>query len=174
MKNLILFFSNIIYLAFYISEYIKSIFKYKLNKIILSSIFILFSFYIMFVNYIEPNQIGIVRNIISGKMYVQEHGGFYFTAPWVFVIRVDTSPIRVSLMSGGKGYSSKLVQFQKEYWEEFVNIEGFRYYWWSNRFSINFGYTEEYRGMKDILRGHAYGAKQYKFIKTLMQYDEIK
>ncbi len=73
-------------------------------------------------------------------------------------------------MSAGRGYSAKLVQFQPDAWREFVAIEGFRYYWWANRFSLNFGYSEEYRGMRDILRGYAYSPKSYTFIKVLEEY----
>ena len=145
------------------------------NKWVLLAIAVVvpvFLFWLMFVNYLEPTQVGIARNKISGKMWLQKDGGFYITPPWVFVMRIDTHPMRVSVMSAGKGYSSKLVQFQPEYWEEFVKVEGFRYYWWANRFSINFGYHEEYRGLKDIFRGHAYGAKQYDFLRTLNEYEE--
>lgn len=142
---------------------------FKISALVIIPIFL---FWLMFVNYLEPTQVGIARNIISGKMWLQKEGGFYITPPWVFVIRIPTHPMRVSMMSGGKGYSAKLVEFQSDYWREFVDVEGFRYYWWSNRFSINFGYTEEYRGIKDIFRGHAYGAKQYKFIKITEEYTD--
>ena len=151
-----------------------NVFKNKWVILAWSNLFPLFLFWLMFVNYLEPTQVGIARNKISGKMWLQKDGGFYITPPWVFVMRIDTHPMRVSVMSAGKGYSSKLVQFQPEYWEEFVKVEGFRYYWWANRFSINFGYHEEYRGLKDIFRGHAYGAKQYSFLKILNEYEEAK
>lgn len=128
-------------------------------------------FYILFLNYTEPTEIGVAKNWINGEMWIQEGGGWHFTAPWTLVARIDTRPIRVSVPSGGHGYSSKLVQFDPKGWREFIQVEGWRYWWWSNRFSFNSGYHEEHRGMKDILRGHAYGAKKYSFLKVLSEYE---
>ena len=49
-----------------------------------------------------------------------------------------------------------LVSFDPNGWREFVNNEGFYYYWWSNRISFNMGYDDEYRGMKDLIRGYSF------------------
>src|SRR3989338_7610860 len=126
--------------------------------------------YLAFMNYNEPIQVGIARNYITGEMWLQEGGGWFVTAPWGLVARVDTRPMRVAVTTASRGYSGKLVQFEPRAWREFVAVEGFHYYWWYNRVSFNFGYDEEYRGMKDIMRGYAYGAKRYPFIKTLNEY----
>ena len=149
------------------------IFKIITWKRVLGSAFLLASilfFYLVFMNYDEPTQVGIARNYITGKMWLQEGGGWFVTAPWVRVARLDTRPMRVAVVSAGRGYSGKLVQFNPRAWQEFVAVEGFHYYWWYNRFSINFGYNEEYRGMRDIMRGHAFGVKRYSFIKILDEY----
>ncbi len=122
------------------------------------------------VNYNEPTQIGIARNMVSGEMW-EQGGGLHIKPPWVWVVRIDTRPVRVGVLSGGRGYSGKLVQFDKQHWREFVAVEGWRYYWFSNRISFNMSYDEEYRGMKDILRGYAYGAKKYPFIVILQEYE---
>ncbi len=127
-------------------------------------------FYSMFVNYTEPTELGIARNEFTGETWIQETGGWKTTAPWVIVSVVDLRPLRVSVPSAGHGYSAKLVQFDKNYWKEFVATEGFRYYWFSNRISFNLGYSEEYRGMKDIMRGYAFSSKKYPFINTLDEY----
>lgn len=129
-------------------------------------------FYLAFVNYLEAYQAGIARNIVTGEVILQDHGGFHLTAPWVQVARVDTRPVRVCITSTARAYNCKLVQFLPNAYKEFVVTQGFRYYWWTNRISFNFGYTEEYRGTKDILRGYAYGVKQYPFIKVLNDYVE--
>lgn len=127
--------------------------------------------YVSFINHIEPAKIGLARNWISGSIWVQ-NPGWHIGPPWVWVAEIDTKPMRVSVQSAGHGYSSKLVQFDREYWKEFVKVEGWRYYWWANRLSFNFGYDEESRGLKDILRGHAYGVKKYPFIKILEEYEQ--
>jgi len=132
----------------------------------------LFLFYLGFLNYTEPTQIGVARNMITGEMWAQMSGGWHLTPPWVFVSRIDTRPIRVSVDSAGHGYSAKLVQFVSGEWESFVKTEGFRYWWWANRFSFNWGYRDEHRGMKDILRGYTYSPKKYPFIRVLEEYQE--
>lgn len=136
-------------------------------KIVVFCFAVAILFYVGFVNYNEPTQLGIARNHISGEMWLQEGGGLYITPPWVWVARVDTRPIRVSVASAGRGYSAKLVQFDKKGWKEFVELEGWRYYWWANRLSFNFGYDEEHRGIRDILRGYAYSPKKYPFLVIL-------
>lgn len=126
--------------------------------------------YASFVTHNEPTELGIARNLVSGQMWLQEGGGFFVNPPWVWVARVDTRPVRVAVTSAGRGYSAKLVQFDKKGWKEFVALEGWRYYWLANRLSFNFGYDEEYRGMRDILRGYAYSPKNYPFLVVLEEY----
>ncbi len=126
--------------------------------------------YFGFVNYTEPTEIGIVRNQISGEMWTQEEGGIHVTPPWIWVACVDVRPVRVAVVSSGHGYTAKLVQFEKKEWKEFVSAEGWRYYWWGNRLSFNFGYQEEYRGVRDIMRGYAYSTKRYSFITVVQEY----
>jgi len=123
-------------------------------------------------NYLDSHQIGIARNSISGEMWMQGPGGIYITGPWVRVSRVDTRPMRVSVESAGRAYSGKLVQFVPEHWEQFVEVEGFRYWWWGNRFSFNWGHQDEYRGIRNILRGYAYSPKveEYEFVAILEEY----
>lgn len=131
---------------------------------------VLLLFYLGFLNYTEPTEIGIARNIFTGEMWVQEGGGWHSTPPWIRVARIDIRPMRVVITTAGRGFSAKLVRFNPKVWREFVDTEGFRYWWWANRISFNFGYDEEYRGMKDILRGYAYGVKSYSFITILEDY----
>lgn len=106
-------------------------------------------------NHVEPGEVGIERNILSGEMSLQT-AGWHFTSPFSRVARIDIRPMRVSITTSGHGYSSKLVRFNTDEWELFVKTEGFRYYWWDNRLSFNSGYAEEYRGLRDIIRGYAY------------------
>jgi hypothetical protein len=129
--------------------------------------------FLMFVNFVGPTEIGIARNRLNGKMWKQ-CAGVHVSLPWVWVTTIDTRPVRVSVTTAGHGRSGMLVQFNPEAWEEFVQIEGWHWYWWYNRLSFNLGYREEYRGMRDILRGHAYGAKKYSFLKILEEYQETR
>jgi hypothetical protein len=129
-------------------------------------------FYVGWVHYTEAYQVGLSWNRFTGELRLDDHAGIHITAPWVAVSRIDTRPIRVCVTSSGRGFNCKLVQFEPTAYREFVKAEGFRYYWWSNRFSINMGYGEEYRGMKDLLRGYAYSVKKYPFVTVLRDYQE--
>jgi hypothetical protein len=129
------------------------------------------SVYFPFMHHSEPTQLGIMRNPFTGEVK-RDTPGWNFSVPWVRVAKLPTTPIRVCVTTTGRGFSCKLVQFVPEEYEVFVQTEGFRYYWWANRISYNQGYNEEYRGMKDILRGYAYSAKRYPFIKILRVYEE--
>jgi hypothetical protein len=129
--------------------------------------------YLPFFNHTEPVEVGIVWNRITGEVTLQKRdaAGWHITSPWVAVARVDTRPMRVCVTTAGRGFSCKLVQFELSAYKEFVETEGFRYYWWANRISFNLGYNEEYRGMKDLLRGYAYGVKKYSFVSVLRDYE---
>ncbi len=119
--------------------------------------------YLGTLNHIEAHEVGLTRNLFTGTLAIQSPG-WYVTWPWVQVAQMDTRPMRVCITSSGRGYNCKLVRFAPEAYAEFVSVEGFRYYWWANRVSFNLGYNEEYRGLKDILRGHAFGVTPYAFI----------
>jgi len=114
-------------------------------------------------NYTAFNEVGLARDRVTGALWIQAPG-VHFTWPWVAVSAIDTRPIRVCVTSAGKGFSCKLVRFVPSAYREFVATEGHYYYWFANRLSFNFGYHEEYRGMKDLMRGYAYGSKVYTFI----------
>ena len=134
-------------------------------------LFILLALRIGFLNYNEPTEIGVARNLLTGKIWVQ-NGGWHLECPWVLVPHIDTRPMRVSVDSAGHGYRAKLVRFVPSEWESFVKIEGWRLWWFSNRLSFNFGYEDEHRGLKDIFRGYAYGTKKYSFLVILEEFGE--
>jgi len=128
--------------------------------------------YCLFCNFLTYHEVGLARNFVTKNTWIQKDPGFHFTNPFVMVQRIDTRPVRVSVHSSSKCVSSMLVQFVPEEWEIFVKTEGWRYYWWSNRFSFNCSYPEEYRGWRDVMRGYAYSTKKYPFIKILDEYKE--
>ena len=138
--------------------------------LLLTSFSLILIFYIGFLNYLEPTQVGIARNL-SGGLTLQAEAGWYFSPPWVQVARVGTHPMRVCVTSSGRGFNCKLAKFEPKFFKQFVETEGFRYYWWSNRISFNLGYDEEYRGMKDLIRGYAYSATKYPFIVFIDEYE---
>lgn len=132
---------------------------------------LVFLFYTLSLHYSDQTQVGIVRNWITGEIRL-DTPGWNITPPWSTVAKVDTRPMRVCVMSSGRGFNCRLVQFQPQQFSSFVETEGFYYYWWANRFSVNFGYAEEYRGMRDLLRGYSYSVRPYSFVKVLREYQE--
>lgn len=123
--------------------------------------------YLFLLNHVEPTEAGIARNRITGTMRLQQTSGWYVTWPWVSVARVQTAPMRVCITSATRAVDCRLVRFNASEYQAFVATEGFRYYWWANRFSINFGYNEEYRGFRDIMRGYAFSKVRFSFITIL-------
>lgn len=120
---------------------------------------------------LEPTELGISRNMVTGTVSLQSRTGFHVKPPWVFVSVIDTRPTRVCITSSSRAaFNCRLVRFVGSEWRTFVRTEGFRLYWWSNRISFNTGYREEYRGMKDVLRGYAFSAERYPFVEVLQEY----
>lgn len=127
--------------------------------------------YLSFVHYLEPHQAGLGWNWVTGEVWLTQ-GGVHFSSPTMLVARIDTRPKRVCITSTTRAVNCRLVQFVLDDYRMFLKTEGFRYYWWSNRLSFNFGYDEEYRGWKDILRGYGFSVKPYSFIKVIKEYQE--
>jgi len=139
-------------------------------KKIIISFFSIFFFWLFCFHYTDVNQIAICRNIFSGEVYIDSVAGPNITAPWVQVARIDTRPHRICVDCDCRNINCMLVTFNPKGWKDFVRREGFRYYWWSNRFSFNPGHKREYRGIEDILRGYTFDGGDYEFItieKTL-------
>lgn len=131
----------------------------------------LFLPYLGCVHYTSLGTVGLERNQVTGVISL-DHPGWNFTPPWVWVAKLDVRPQRVCLTTTARAFNCRLVQFNPAAAQEFVATEGWRYYWWSNRFSWNTGYDEEYRGWRDVLRGYAYGSKPYPFVTVLREYQE--
>ena len=142
----------------------------KKRLFILTAVFTGFAmFYFGCVYYTDLSNIAIARNLLNGKLSIDSTHSWHVSAPWKRASIIDTRPKRVCVLSAGRSFSCKLVQFNPVGWQEFVAIEGYKYWWWSNRISFNSGYSDEYRGMKDLLRGYAFTGKKYSFVKILKE-----
>ena len=141
--------------------------KFKISSISIVSIV---SFYLLFFNYVELHEVTINRNFISGETYIDTIPGPQFSPPWVFVCGIDTRPSRICITSASRNFNCTLVSFDPSGWEEFVHLEGFYYYWWANRLSINMGHNQEYRGMYNLIRGYTFDKTKRSFIKVHQEY----
>jgi len=126
-------------------------------------------FYLLFLHHTEQYEVAVVADRIKGSLTVDARSGLHLTAPWVQVSIIDLRPMRACVYNAGRSVHCKLVQFDQAGISEFLSLEGFRYYWWDNRISYNSGYREEYRGMRDLIRGYAFGIKNYSFIHRLQE-----
>jgi len=108
----------------------------------------------------------IMRNIFTGEVSVDTIPGPQLSPPWVQISRIDTRPRRICIDCSCRVLNCKLVQFDPQGWREFVDREGFEWWWWSNRISFNSGGEVTYRGQDWILRGYAFEGGDYSFIKV--------
>jgi hypothetical protein len=137
----------------------------KRRFIILTPVF-LFLFYLLFYHYTDNYEFGLTQDLFSGEVKPDKHSGHHFTAPWVLATKIDTRPRKVCIASASRNMVCRLVQFDTAYWKDLIKVEGFRYYWWYNRVSFNWS-QETYRGIDNLLLGHAYGVNRCKCVKIL-------
>lgn len=119
--------------------------------------------------YLDTYHIAIDRNIFTGENTIDSTHGFELSAPWVMVSRIDTRPMAVNIPSSARVLNRRLVQFVPAHWKEFVDMEGYEYWWWRNRYSWNFGHDEENKGIKDVFIGYAYSGVQHKFLREIKE-----
>lgn len=129
---------------------------------------LLFFLWFFFFSYNGSYRVSIHRNWVSGETSLNTEGAS-ITPPWVQIIRIDTRPVRACIECSCNNVSCDLVSFNPDGWKEFLEIEGYNYYWSRNRISFNYGHDKEYRGISNILRGYSFSDKNYTFIKKHKQ-----
>lgn len=136
------------------------------TKKIVTGFVIVLLFWIFFIHYNNTHHVSISRNFFTGEIKLDTTKGIKFSHAWVQVIKFDTRPIKVCIDCSCSNINCRLIAFNPNGWQEFINREGFKYFWFKNRFSFNSGQEHEYRGIKHVLRGYAYD-KKYSFITEL-------
>ena len=111
----------------------------------------LFLFYLLFLNHVTVNELGIAYNSSSGTMTAQEHPGWYLTSPLTRVAYLDLKPMRVDITSTAKVINARIVVFQKNYWRDYVALQGFGY---------DLSTTQE-----STMLGYAFSGKEWPFLK---------
>lgn len=132
-------------------------------KAISCGVIFLVALWVSCFSYTNNHSISIQQNIFTGEMSILNRG-FRMSPPWVLSSNIDIRPFRSCVECSCRNITCNLVSFNKDGWKDFVSREGFRYYWWSNRLSINMGHKEEYRGIKNILRGYSFDDIRYEFL----------
>lgn len=90
-----------------------------------------FASYLLFLNHVDINEIGVAYDSRTGSISAQ-HPGWHVTAPWVKTTTIPLIPLRVDIYAGSQRTSRfilpKLVQFNPAHLEEFIKVEGFHYF----------------------------------------------
>ena len=141
----------------------------KTIMIMAGTLAVITTIFIWPLRYVAPGFADITWQPLSGEIGLL-HTGWNVVGPLTFTTEIDTRPQRLCLSSDTHAAANcRLVQFDITRVNDFVATEGWRWYWWSNRLSFNAGYDETYRGFRDVLRGYAFSANQYPFVKVLKQ-----
>ncbi|MCK9415849.1 hypothetical protein M0Q97_04245 [Candidatus Dojkabacteria bacterium] len=131
----------------------------KIPMIIFASLFtILFSYWILCLNHTSVNQIGIAYNSLNGEITVQKTPGWYVTSPLVQVAYISTLPIKVTIPSEAKVIVSKMVKFNPNGVNDFIQLQGFSY-------SIN-------SSLQNIMLGYAFSGNKYTFMDIIQDTNE--
>jgi hypothetical protein len=125
-------------------------------------------FYLTCFHYTDQYQCGITYNVFTGELKKDSHQGYHVTPPWVLATRIDTRPHKVCIVSATRNMNCRLVRFNPDKYMELISYEGFSYYWWYNRISFNSG-QETYRGVDNLLLGHAYGETRCSCVEILQE-----
>lgn len=142
-----------------------SLTQYRSNIIkSFSVIGILFTFYLTSFNFLNMSEVSLNYNIIDGNVTCDTVSGIKLSAPWVLVNVVDIRPIKVCVDCSCRNLTCKLIAFNPKEYKIFVQKEGWSYFWWRNRLSFNSGNKQEYRGLKNVIRGYAFDDVEYKFL----------
>lgn len=89
--------------------------------------------------------------------------GVTITPPWVQILRIDIRPKKYCIECVCRNKTCRLVSFNSDGWREFIDREGFNYFWFRNRISFNSHKT--YRGIESVIRGYSLDNDKYEFIK---------
>jgi len=131
----------------------------KVPMIIVTSLFtILFFYWILCLNHTSVNQIGVAYNSLNGEITVQKTPGWYVTSPFVKVAYISTLPIKVTIPSQAKVIVQKMVKFNPNGVNEFIQLQGFSY-------GIN-------SSLENIMLGYAFSGNKYTFLDIIQDTNE--
>lgn len=122
------------------------------------------TFYIFFFHRVDFYEVSLNKNYFTNEIVCDTNPGYKISPPWIQASVIDTRPLRVCIDCSCNALDCKLVSFNPKGYKEFVQKEGWGYYWWRNRLSINTGNQNEWRGMDNILRGYSFDGKKYEFL----------
>lgn len=114
-----------------------------------------FFYYMLCINHVSINEIGIAYDSRDGSIATQ-HPGWHITSPMVKATTISTLPFRVDLdiaHTSSRVLNVKIVRFVPEHAKDFIDTQGFRYYG---------GF-----GMERIFTPYAFSGKKYSFLEII-------
>ncbi len=129
-----------------------------LNKIwyLVGAVILLpFIFWLLFLNHVSVNELGVSYDPMNGKITKQEQAGWYITHPLVQVSYIETLPFKVTIPSDARVIVQKLVRFNPDGLQEYIDLQGFSY-------SLN-------SSLQNTFLGYSYSGRSYPFLEILQE-----
>ena len=112
-------------------------------------------FYLLCLNHVSINEIGVQFNSLNGELKVQKEPGWYVTSPFVKAISLSTVPMIVHVPSNAKVINTKVVKIKSENVLSLVKIQGFGYDLGS--------------GLENLLMGYAFSGQTFSFLEIIQE-----
>ena len=113
-------------------------------------------FYLICVNHVGINEIGVAYDRVDGKIQVQDEPGYYITHPLVQVGKISTLPMKVTIPSNAAVINQKVVRFNKDGVEEYIHLQGFHWFMADSE-------------LEGVLMGYAFSGKKFLFLDVLQE-----
>lgn len=147
-----------------VPQVLRRLLSWKRIAIVVGVLLLVLGIRFGFFNHEDAHERGLTYNLFTGELALQDRAGWHTHAPWTLVTTIDLRPMRVCVTSSARAaINCKLVRFVPNEYGSFVETEGFRYYWWSNRISFNSG-QKTYRGFANVMKGYGFSLEHYPFV----------
>lgn len=111
-------------------------------------------YWMLFLNHVSINEVGVAYNMISGEVTVQDRPGWYRTSPTTVVASISTLPFKVSVNSSATVINEKVIRFKPEGVQEYIRLQGFS--WVQTNF-------------ENIMMGYAYSGRKWPFLEVIQE-----
>ena len=122
---------------------------------VLATIVLALGFYIMCLNHVEVNELGVVYDSLNGEITTQDHPGWYFTGPFKKIAHLDLLPQTVHIPTDAKVINTKIVRFKPEGIKQYIELHGFGY---------DLG-----QSLNSRLMGYAFSGKEWPFLEVCQE-----
>jgi hypothetical protein len=118
-------------------------------------VFFLFLFYVLMLNHISVNHVGVAYNSMNGELDVQTRVGWHLTSPFVRVSELSVMPMVVHIPSSAKVINTKIVRLKPDGVKDLVKLQGFDLFLGQNQ--------------QDYMMGYAFSGQQFSFLEIIQE-----